>query len=685
MKTAKWPKKVMVIGLDAAIAHRVYDYAKEGGLPVIKKLIENGVYATNCLVPFPTITPPNWTTIVTGAWPGTHGITDFDVHIPGDPLDEHHQGFDPSDCQAEYVWTAAEREGKKTILVNYPTGWPPTLKEGIQIGGGGIHINEWQVGIPKPGSGGEMGPEERTTARRIGAGYKCTLADAQLFTTDFYPQCSMIEWQKASGWTNLPGNSEALEARLDLVYTNAAFRMKGESWHLLVRETKGEGYDEILLSKSKDPASAFAILRVGEWSPIITDVFETERGDKKASFRCKLLELSPDAEQFRLYVTALCAHDGWAYPASVTSEIKSKEGLPLPRSLFRAYLLEWVDLETLFEELEFQLIWMSDAAAYLLDNKEWNLYFMHIHTPDTFYHLFSRKIDPSINKDREDRQRYQDVELKMYQSIDRMIGRLTSVVDDDETLVLIVNDHGAKPKGPHFEIQQLLVEAGLTTYPPMPEVDPSEVVWTPAMHPRPDWSKTKALAQRAVHIYVNVKGRDPDGIVEMGEEYEQVRDEIIRSLYEYTDPQTGKKPVTLALRREDARVLGLHGDRVGDVVYAVHPDFGAEHGQALPTAERGIGSLKGLLIMAGPGVKKNYILERTVSLTDIVPTICHLCDLPIPKHAEGGIIYQVLEDPDAKLKELKGLRRNYTRLMNYYNRERALTHSYNEPRVVEDE
>jgi len=63
------PEKVVIIGLDALIPERVYNYAMRGYLPNIKKLIDEGVYCENCLVPYPTIIPPNWTTIVTGAWP----------------------------------------------------------------------------------------------------------------------------------------------------------------------------------------------------------------------------------------------------------------------------------------------------------------------------------------------------------------------------------------------------------------------------------------------------------------------------------------------------------------------------------------------------------------------------------------------------------------------------------------
>ena len=136
------------------------------------------------------------------------------------------------------------------------------------------------------------------------------------------------------------------------------------------------------------------------------------------------------------------------------------------------------------------------------------------------------------------------------------------------------------------------------------------------------------------------------------------------------------KPIIFALRKEDARVIGLYGDRVGDVVFALRGEFGVQHGAHLTTVSYGIGSLKGLLIMAGPGVKEGYVLKRTVWLTDIVPTVCYLAEFPVPKNAEGAIIYQALKDPDCKLKELRILRRNYERLKDVLEKEKALTHTY---------
>jgi predicted AlkP superfamily phosphohydrolase/phosphomutase len=189
-----------------------------------------------------------------------------------------------------------------------------------------------------------------------------------------------------------------------------------------------------------------------------------------------------------------------------------------------------------------------------------------------------------------------------------------------------------------------------------------------------NWQKTRAYAQRVCYVYVNLKGRDPQGIVEPGEEYEEVRGQVVRELLAYKDPETGLNPVALALKREDARILGLYGDWVGDVVYALNPTFGGEHGNFLPTAEHGFGSMKGLLIMSGPGLAEGLTLRRTVWLTDIAPTLCHLADLPVPRDAEGAIVYQALKDPDFKLKELERVRQNYRRVVRAFSSGEAETH-----------
>jgi hypothetical protein len=74
------------------------------------------------------------------------------------------------------------------------------------------------------------------------------------------------------------------------------------------------------------------------------------------------------------------------------------------------------------------------------------------------------------------------------------------------------------------------------------------------------------------------------------------------------------------------------------------------------------GSSRGSLALAGPGVKKGNELRRKVNLQDVVPTICCLAEISVPSGCEGGILYQAIEDPDQKIKELRACRRNYERL-----------------------
>jgi hypothetical protein len=74
------------------------------------------------------------------------------------------------------------------------------------------------------------------------------------------------------------------------------------------------------------------------------------------------------------------------------------------------------------------------------------------------------------------------------------------------------------------------------------------------------------------------------------------------------------------------------------------------------------GSSRGSMALAGPGVKKGYELRMQVHLQDVVPTVCYLAEISVPSGCEGGVLYQALEDPDLKIKELRACRRNYERL-----------------------
>jgi len=158
-----------------------------------------------------------------------------------------------------------------------------------------------------------------------------------------------------------------------------------------------------------------------------------------------------------------------------------------------------------------------------------------------------------------------------------------------------------------------------------------------------DWSRTKAIWHDTMYIYMNVKGRQPNGVVEP-DQYETTREAIIQDLREYKDPRLGRCPFSLILRSEDAGMLGLWGDRIGDIIVCVEPggDYGEGHGNLLPTARFGLSSLQATLILAGPGVRAGVKLTRPVWLTDVAPTIAHLMNIPAPATMEGAVLNAAL-------------------------------------------
>ncbi|HIE09554.1 MAG TPA: hypothetical protein EYP65_06860, partial [Armatimonadetes bacterium] len=555
------PKRAVVIGLDAPTVEDIERFANSGDMPNVRRLIERGVIAENCLVPHSTITPPNWTTIATGAWPGTHGITCFHFHEPNKVHVEMEQAFDSRRCKAEFIWEAAERVGAKSIIINYPSTWPPRVREGVQLFGMGLAPNEWRIGLPKyiirvSVWGAQVFATEEALKEPL---------DKRPFPfmTAEAPEATIVKVTRPEGWRNLPEGAEwAVE--LPLWHRRALHEVKEPKvLHALILK-EGDGF-KVVLCKERDLKTKIGEARAGEWSPILRLSADTSDGRKEGVFRFKPIEVYPQEGVLRLYLSPLCQVDGWSYPDHIAREIPTTKGIPLPASeTFEAFFRGWIDMETFIEEVDLHHAWLAEASSHLMRNVEgWRLFFMHAHCPDWMYHALMKRSDPTCNPDEEDRKFAREIIRRLYSSLDRMIGEIVGAAGE-EALVIIVSDHGAlpSPKG-GVPFLQILKEAGLLVTREDPETG-EEVV---------DWSRTKAYWQREVHFYVNLKGREPQGIVDP-KDYERVRDEIIEALMNWRDPKTGERPVYLALKREDMRSWGAYGDEVGDVMVAVKPGWG---------------------------------------------------------------------------------------------------------------
>jgi predicted AlkP superfamily phosphohydrolase/phosphomutase len=636
---ANVPKKAAIIGLDCALPHLIEKHIKEGHLPTFKRLIESGVIADNCLVPYPTVTPPNWASIATGAWPGTHGITDFHYHKPGTtPIGMNCvQAFDSNLCEAEFLWDTADKAGKKCIVFNYPGSWPSKMKNGIMVGGRGLALGEQRDGMPAMFS-------------------RARLSNDILITTGFYPRAVKGKFAESKGWKGLPKmEKEPLELEAKMEFRDAEVQPAPTTWYVLARQSAEKGYDRVTLSATRNFKDVFCTLAVGEWSPVINIKLKMSDGKEELGFfRCKLIELSDDAEDFRLYISSIGPTAGFSDPPEIMAELVSAEGINGNTGGILGYALEWYDLNTFVEINELQTQYLADCAVSLLTRHEWDLFFMHAHSPDWAYHMILTEMDAGLTRDPDKVKAAWDAHLRIYQAQDKMLEQILNVCDR-ETLIVTVSDHGAVPDGPAIDPYKMLGPSGLAVLaekqldrgdlPQLKGRAQGLIEELKIAFQQPDIHKSKCFPQRAIYVYINLKGRDPEGIVEPGD-YKAVQQQIIDALLTYVDKATGKRPISLALSKQDARVLGLYGDHIGDVVYAVYPWFTGQHANILPGAEWGVGSLKALLTFTGPGIKKGHRLERTCNLIDIVPTICYLMDLPMPPNVDGGVIYQVFKNPN---------------------------------------
>ena len=171
-------KRAVVIGLDGANFEAMKPLLEKDLLPNLSRLIREGVRCENAFAPYPTLTGSNWASIATGAWPGTHGVTDMSYHVTGEPVDYWHSGFTSDAVEAETLWEALARDGRKSIVLKYTGSWPPRHPGVVMVDGGG----------GRPFWGGSI----------------LELSHSQVFSSSEMPNGNLIRTCPARKWTFLP-------------------------------------------------------------------------------------------------------------------------------------------------------------------------------------------------------------------------------------------------------------------------------------------------------------------------------------------------------------------------------------------------------------------------------------------------------------------------------------------------
>lgn len=123
--------KLLVIGVDSASFDLIDPWIKAGELPNFAKLVENGAHGKLRSVT-PPMSPPAWTSFVTGKNPGKHGIFDFTMRKPG----SHDIEFiNARFRKADTIWRIMSDAGKRVCAIALPVSYPPEEINGAMISG----------------------------------------------------------------------------------------------------------------------------------------------------------------------------------------------------------------------------------------------------------------------------------------------------------------------------------------------------------------------------------------------------------------------------------------------------------------------------------------------------------------------------------------------------------------------
>jgi predicted AlkP superfamily phosphohydrolase/phosphomutase len=124
----------------------------------------------------------------------------------------------------------------------------------------------------------------------------------------------------------------------------------------------------------------------------------------------------------------------------------------------------------------------------------------------------------------------------LYERMDDLVGKILPALDDD-TLLLICSDHGFAQFGRQFHLNSWLRRQGYLTIKPAEERKP-ETSFLDV-----DWKNTLAYGVGFNGLYLNLEGREGQGIVNQDHAAELAA-RLARELEAITDPETGRKPVT---------------------------------------------------------------------------------------------------------------------------------------------
>jgi predicted AlkP superfamily phosphohydrolase/phosphomutase len=328
----------------------------------------------------------------------------------------------------------------------------------------------------------------------------------------------------------------------------------------------------------------------------------------------------------------------YTYPQSLRREVEEVVG---------EYLFDCTDFRTEDkDDLLRQVYEMTDRrfamADHLLSTKPWDFFAMVEMGTDRMHHGFWKDMDPEHRK-HEPGGRHQNAILDYHKHVDGLLNRVLRHADDD-TVVFVVSDHGAKRMEGGIRINEWLRSEGLLTTlrEPTERCSLTDV--------GVDWDRTAAWGDGGYYarIFLNVKGREPQGTIDPAD-YERVRDELAAKLQAIPD-DTGAEIPTIVYKPEEVydQVNGVAPDLIvhfGNLYWRSVGTIGGDEG--LYTFDNDTGpddanhAQDGMLIMAGPDIAPGP--REGMRLLDVAPTVLTLLGMDVPHTMRGTSLLQPAE------------------------------------------
>lgn len=314
---------------------------------------------------------------------------------------------------------------------------------------------------------------------------------------------------------------------------------------------------------------------------------------------------------------------------------------------------------------------LVETADYLLNNKPWDFFMLVFSGVDQIEHYFWRHY---LAHDK-----FCDAMFEYYQKVDEAVGQILTQIDEEETTLFVMSDHGMQPFNHYFCLNLWLHEKGLLKFknPAQRWVKQKAIqllnisgikklvldkldfrrfskgaVSNALSFTDVDFEKTVAYAYGFGSIRINLKGRDSNGIVEPAE-YDKIRDLIISSLHA-EEQDDDDKPVLQGQKREQL-YSGQFVEQAPDIVVTSDKYW--------PNGLAGVGpfsnlysskiedspfinamhAMNGIFMAKGPQIRSRHTLSQA-NLIDLAPTILYSMGLPIPKDMDGQVLFDVFSD-----------------------------------------